>query len=331
MVTGACLIAAAAGMIAVSPASASDSRPLALALLASPTPLPTETATATTVPTASQTGLPGSGSTENLPVDQGTVTETPVPPSPTPAGTPTPEPVPPDGVARQAFVPIMMYHYLSTPPADADIYRLDLSVTPEVFREQLQWLADNGYATISLYDLIGYLNVGYPPLPEKPIVLTFDDGYLDNYTNAFPLLQEYGYTATFFILTDVTNRQDPNYMTWDMYREMHNAGMDIEVHGREHHDMAGKDAAWLEATLVGAREAIASELGYTPYLLCYPAGSYDENVLDAARQHGYWAAVTTQHGALHDKAAPFELRRVRVRGDWTLATFSAVVEGFTAQ
>ncbi len=95
----------------------------------------------------------------------------------------------PDGVARTANIPILMYHYVSTPPGDADIYRRDLSVTPDLFAAQLDRLQADGYTTISLYDLMANLAQG-APLPEKPVILTFDDGYRDLYENALPRLRE---------------------------------------------------------------------------------------------------------------------------------------------
>ena len=78
-----------------------------------------------------------------------------------------------------------MYHYISEPPPGADVYRRDLSVAPADFEAQLAWLRDQGYESITLTDLVYNLALGWP-LPDEPIVITFDDGYVDNYTNAFP-------------------------------------------------------------------------------------------------------------------------------------------------
>ncbi len=308
------------GLVAFMPASPVDQRPLVLAALFTATPTstatPTETPTATASPTASPT-----------PTITLTPTETPIPtetPVPSPTSTSTPLPTP-DSRDRQFVVPILMYHYLSIPPADADVYRKDLSVSPEAFREQLGWLKENGYETISLYDLIYALNIGWPPLPDKPIILTFDDGYVDNYENAFPALKEMGYTATFFILTDVTDRNQPGYMSWDMLREMSAAGMSIEVHGREHIEMNGRDRDWLLYHLLGPAQTIEANLGYVPRFLAYPAGKYDALTIETAREVGYWGALTTMNGILHTKDNPMELKRLRIRGDWNLNTFVTVV------
>ncbi|RLT41265.1 MAG: hypothetical protein DWI57_07200, partial [Chloroflexi bacterium] len=124
-----------------------------------------------------------------------------------------------DGQPRTVRVPVLMYHYLSIPPDDANIYRRDLSVSPELFARQLEAIQAAGYTTISLYDLQAHLWEG-APLPEKPVVITFDDAYRDNYTNAFPLLRERGMIATIFVVTDFMDEERPAYMTWDMAREM---------------------------------------------------------------------------------------------------------------
>ena len=91
----------------------------------------------------------------------------------------------PDGIARTVQLPILMYHYVSVPPADADIYRKDLSIAPADFAAHLDRMQADGYTAISLYDFLNHLTLG-TSLPEKPVIITFDDGYRDNYENAFP-------------------------------------------------------------------------------------------------------------------------------------------------
>jgi len=313
------VICVVAGIFAFQPFSAVDQRPRIAAMFA------TATATSTNTPTPTLTPFPTNTPTQTpdpvTPTETGIPTETPIP---TPTYTPTPLPTP-DGREREYFIPILMYHYVSTPPADADIYRKDLSVTPENFAKQMQWLKDNGYETITLYDLIYALNIGWPPLPEKPIIITFDDGYVDNYENAYPILSDLDFTGTFFVLTDVTDRSAPGYMTWDMLKEMSAAGMSIEVHGREHIEYSGRDTNWLVYHLLGPAETIEANLGYKPRFIAYTAGKYDQAVIDVAHEQGFWAGITTQNGTHHTKDNLFELQRLRVRGDWSLDTFEAVI------
>mgnify|MGYP000569041985 CR=1 FL=1 len=109
----------------------------------------------------------------------------------------TPTPIPfstPDGITRTLKVPILMYHYISEPPPESDKYRLDLSIEPELFRAQLARLREQNYTSITLSDLYYAIEAG-KPLPENPIVLTFDDGYRDNYEYAFPIMKEEGFGA----------------------------------------------------------------------------------------------------------------------------------------
>jgi hypothetical protein len=117
-----------------------------------------------------------------------------------------------DGTLRQIDVPILMYHYVSNPPDDADVYRLDLSVAPSHFRQQMQYLADHHYNVVSLYDVDLALRWG-APLPPRPVVLTFDDGYRDAFSEAFPVLEEFGYTATFFVITARLDQGHPENLT----------------------------------------------------------------------------------------------------------------------
>ena len=262
----------------------------------------------TSTPTAAPIGLAGL-----LP----TPTAAPLLPSPTSAPPARAPFAPtPDGVVRTLRVPILMYHYLSTPPADADIYRTDLSVPPELFAPQLDRILADGYTTVDLYALQEYLTRGVP-LPEKPVIITFDDGYRDNYVNAFPLLRERGMVATFFVVTDFIDEERPEYLTWDMVREMHAGGMSIESHSRNHASLKGKDADFLVWQALGSQETITYELGVRPRFVSYPAGEFDQLTIDIFASAGYWAGLTTIQGATLDGADPFRLPRVRVRNTTT--------------
>jgi peptidoglycan/xylan/chitin deacetylase (PgdA/CDA1 family) len=287
--------------------------------------LPEETVTgsAVTTPTLALRPTPTQTPTmsRRLPARLPTTTPRPLLPTPSPAPAPAvAAPVvlapTPDGVTRTVRVPILMYHYLSTPPADADIYRQDLSVPPELFAAHLERMLADGYTAISLYDLQAHLMQG-APLPDKPVVITFDDGYRDNYDNAFPLLRARGMTATFFVVTDFIDEERPAYLTWDMAREMHAGGMSIESHGRNHASLQGRDADFLVWQALGSLETIEYELGVRPRFVSYPAGEFDQRTIDIFASANYWAGATTVQGATHSSADPFRLTRVRVRNTTT--------------
>ncbi len=223
-----------------------------------------------------------------------------------------------------------MYHYISVPPQDADAYRYDLSLPPDVFQQHLDFLNEQGYTTIHLQDLIRYLQRGEPSLPENPIILTFDDGYRDNYENAFPALQAHGMVGTFFIITDFADRAatDPNYAryaTWDLLRAMDEAGMEIGSHSRDHPDLRGKDDDFLVWQALGSRQTIEANLGKQPRVLAYPSGAYDEDVIRVFHAAGFWGAVTTQPGIEQDNQHLFELKRLRISHDTEVPQLAAIL------
>lgn len=230
-----------------------------------------------------------------------------------------------DSTRRRMRVPILMYHYISVPPPDADVYRLDLSVRPDQFAAQLGWLRANGYTTISLDDLYLALTEG-KPLPPQPVVLTFDDGYTDAYTNAFPLLRQYGMTGTFFVVTEWLDLNTPGYLTWPQAREMAAAGLSIQSHSRTHPDLTNDcDYDCLVYQLLGSVETIEAQIGVRPRFFCYPGGRYNETVMAILSQIGIAAAVTTQPGTLLVNDRLLELPRARIRGTTTLDDFAWIL------
>ena len=232
-----------------------------------------------------------------------------------------------DETRRRLRVPILMYHYISVPPPDADRYRLDLSVTPDQFAAQLAWLRDNGYSAVSLDDVYLALTEGYP-LPPRPVVLTFDDGYADAYQHAFRLLREFGMTGTFFVITGWIDAHTPGYLTWAQAREMAAAGMSIQSHSRTHPNLAGGECDYdcLVYQILGSVETLEAELGTRPRFFCYPGGRYDEAVLEILPQVGIVGAVTTRAGTLHVSDRLLEMPRARVRGTTTLDDFAWMMQ-----
>ncbi|MCC7352720.1 MAG: polysaccharide deacetylase family protein [Anaerolineae bacterium] len=283
---------------------------------ASPTPTPSPSPAPSDTPTPTATLGPAEASPTSL---NETATPTPSPsPSATPTVTPTPTPThtpgpTPDGVAREARVPILMYHYISVPPPGAGAIRRDLSVSPERFEAHLRYLKEAGYQSISLRDLLYHLALGWP-LPPKPIILTFDDGYRDNYENAFPLLKSYGFRGTFFLVTDLIDQGLPAYMTWSQIKEMYQAGMEFGAHSRNHPDLRDKPVDYLVWQSLGPSETIAYNLGEQPRFYSYPSGQYDKKAVEVIRSAGYWAGLTVHQGMTHSSQRLYELQRIRIRG-----------------
>ncbi len=284
---------------------------------AAPTPVdrapePPTTNAVTQTPAPTLTALPTASCTSSAtPSLTPTATE-----APTATATPTLGPTP-DGMTRELQVPILMYHHVSEPPADADIYRRDNSVTPERFESHLQYLRQAGYETITLDDLLYALTQGRL-LPVKPIILTFDDGYEDNFLNAFPLLEKHGMNGHFSIMTDVINAKTPGYMNWSQIEEMSAAGQRFGSHARYHiPSQKGGSTDYLVWHALGAMEAIQEHLGYHPHWITYPAGEYDAQTIAVYRSAHYWGGLSTEQGATHTLDEIFALKRVRVRGSYT--------------
>ncbi|MBI3361142.1 MAG: polysaccharide deacetylase family protein, partial [Chloroflexi bacterium] len=118
----------------------------------------------------------------------------------------------------------------------------------------------NDVTPISLYDLLYRLALGRP-LPEKPVILTIDDGYDDVYRYAFPLLKEYGYTATLFIATGIIDAGTPGYMTWPQIEEMAQAGNDVEPHTKDHVDLRRRKRDYLIYQILGSKQTVEAHTG----------------------------------------------------------------------
>lgn len=224
--------------------------------------------------------------------------------------------------ARSVQVPIVMYHYVNDVPPPAGPYADALTVRTKDFEAQMEYLADNGYSTLTLEDV--YLAMaGLSELPAKAIALTFDDGGLDNYTVAFPILLRHEFLATFFVITGTVGRE--GQMSWEQLQEMVDAGMSVESHTVSHPDLRHVPASRLLAELTESRESIQAELGRKSLVLCYPAGAYDARVIQAARDAGYLMAVATDKGREGDPAAIYELKRRRVSAFLPLSDFVRLV------
>ncbi len=227
----------------------------------------------------------------------------------------------PDEVKREAEVPILMYHHISEVPADADAVRRDLTVTPANFEAQLRYLAKEGYESITLKDLLFHLQMGRP-LPPKPIILTFEDGYRDNFTEAHRLLQKYGFRGTFFLITSPIDEGREEYLTWRQVKRLHAAGMELGSHTYTHPDLRDQPYDYLVWQILGSKEAIEARIKVPVCFFSYPSGRYDEQVIEVLKRAGFWGAVTIKQGALQSSEHPFELERIRVRGSYSLRDFA---------
>ena len=156
-------------------------------------------------------------------------------------------------------------------------------------------------------------------------MITLDDGYRDNYDNAFPILQDAGMKATFFVVTDFIDEGRADYVDWEMVEEMAGAGMRIEPHSKTHPDLTGEERDYVIFEVLGSQETIAAHIGYTPRYFCYPGGRYDDETMAIIEELNFWGAVTTADGSWHGFDERFEWSRIRMRNTTALAEFADLV------
>lgn len=243
------------------------------------------------------------------------------PPAPAPAPGPAW-----DGTLRRIHAPILMYHYVGSLPPDWDAVRRDLTVSPALFRAHMEYLFYNGYTPISFYDLHDALMTGRA-LPAKPVILTFDDGYTDHYANALPILREFGFTATFFIITAAADENRPDHLTWPQIIEMADAGMSMEAHTKNHVELDGRTYDELIYEMLGSMESLGHYTRRQPHMFSYPVGRYDDLTLQVAAQLPIWRAVTTEPGTLHTTDNALTMTRMRIHEDTSVAALASILNG----
>lgn len=204
----------------------------------------------------------------------------------------------------EVSIPILMYHSIS----DSDPNN-SLLVPPVMFDEQMAWFVENGFTAMTLDELMDSMSTG--KVPKRPVVITFDDGYADNYHEAFPILKKYELKATFFVITNSTDTGD-YYMSSDMLREMQQEGMKIENHTANHLELNQLSYEDQLSEIRTAQEFLRNNIGAEGNYLCYPVGRYDDSTIEAAKELGIKAAVTTQGGISTSDNGYYELKRVRV-------------------
>lgn len=215
-------------------------------------------------------------------------------------------------------IPVLMYHMVDTQVESRDLITLHLTVMAPAFEEQLRLLKHAGYRPASLEEIWKGLN-GRAPRP-RGIVLTFDDGYEDNYSVAFPLLKKYGWTGTFFVVTSTIGTR--GHMTPTQLAEMSAAGMAIESHGQHHIDFSQLSLETARTELSKSKQIIAGWSGRPVEFFAYPAGRFTPALERLLASLGYHGALTEVPGFVSAASRPFALERVRVDHDDGLATFA---------
>lgn len=221
--------------------------------------------------------------------------------------TPTP-PESPTSTSTPVRVPIIVYHIVrpSYPTDSADVRKL--AVTPEIFDAQLAYLQDAGYHVVNFTDLENYF-ASSAPLPAKPIILSFDDGWSDQYEYALPILEKYHDTATFFIFTNAIGHH--GFFTADEIHALVAAGMSLGDHSRSHPYLTKiTDPAKLWDEIDGSKVILESEFGVPVTVFAYPFGQYSTDTIATLQKAGfimarsdYWSGPTQYSDHLYQLSA----------------------------
>jgi peptidoglycan/xylan/chitin deacetylase (PgdA/CDA1 family) len=208
-------------------------------------------------------------------------------------------------------------------------------VAPRAFREQMHYLRDAGYRVVPLTTIARDLESGNE-FSARTVGVTFDDGFADNYEEAFPVLNAFSIPATIFITTGAIGgrltvlRDRPAgipALTWDQVREMARGPVTVGSHTLTHPELTALAPDVLDNELAGSRDVIAAETGVTPELFCYPRGDVNPDVRAAVQRAGYRLACATHAGGVTQSTDPLQVPRTFVARDDTLADFARKLDG----
>jgi peptidoglycan/xylan/chitin deacetylase (PgdA/CDA1 family) len=215
---------------------------------------------------------------------------------------------------RTTKVPILVYHHLNQSIAEGSSSGLRrLTVTAEIFAQQMQYLQDNEYHVITFSDLADYFEKG-TELPTLPVIISFDDGWETQFEYALPSLAKYHYAATFFVVTDYIGR--PGFISWPQLQTLLTEGMRIGSHSRSHPRLTKiKDSEKLWDQIYNSKTILETQLEASVQEFAYPYGLYNAKAAAAVKQAGYRSGRGCCSGIAHTSGDVFSLKAVMVPND----------------
>jgi peptidoglycan/xylan/chitin deacetylase (PgdA/CDA1 family) len=198
-------------------------------------------------------------------------------------------------------IPVIIYHsvrpYMQGESKYQDLY----DVTPELLAEELNYIEAQGYHTVDMRDVDAYWRGATTSLPEKPVMLTFDDGWRNQFEYAYPLLKQHHMKGVFYIFTNPIDHQKTHWMSWDEVRELDRAGMEVAGHTRTHPLLTKITTdAKLDHEILESKKIIETEIGHPIISFAYPFGAKNAQVVAAVKRAGYVIARTTYSGVWND-------------------------------
>jgi peptidoglycan/xylan/chitin deacetylase (PgdA/CDA1 family) len=221
-----------------------------------------------------------------------------------------------DNSSSEKGITVLMYHYT------AEKNENYMSIPKDKFREQMKYLKDNGFKIISLDEMYACFNDGVP-IPDNAVVITFDDGYANNYYYAFPVLKELGFKATIFAITSKINQ--PQYLTEAQIKELDKNGVSIESHTVSHPQLGHLPYSKQIEELKNSKSSLESILGRDIKYIAYPYGEFNNDTLVAVKELKYKMGVTTVPSRARKSNGIYTLDRIAVRGPIDMQQFKALL------
>ena len=209
--------------------------------------------------------------------------------------------------SNQYVVPIVMYHHV-----DDVEHKMAPTVHPDTFSAQMAYLKERHFNVISLNELVKSLRDG-EKLSRNSVVITFDDGYDNNYTKAFPILKKYDFPATLFVSSDYVGQE--GYVTIDQLQEMRGHKIVIGSHTRHHAYLPDLSAEEQRDEIMQSKAILEEKLDGAVQYFSYPVGGFSDSIKTFVKDAGYQAAVTTNRGFDKSNQDIFEINRVKVGGN----------------
>lgn len=209
-------------------------------------------------------------------------------------------------------IPVLNYHSIGVEPGNTYVLH------PDMFARQMDYLAAHHYTPLTLGEFARIIEKKQPS-PERPVLLTFDDGYANNAEVAMPILQRHGFPATLFLSPGFIGQ--PGYLSWSQVQELSAAGWDIAPHGLTHPHLPQLSIEQQREEITESRRSIEQALGKSADVFAYPFGEYNEDTLKILKEAAYRYAFTTKEGYASSNQSPYELSRIVVHGEDDFATW----------